>query len=65
MEAKDFAVGFRVQHPQVDIDLNQYGSHDYDLPAAAYKFNDIIAQKKDPKQLKSSWAEQKKGVAPR
>lgn len=37
MAAKDFAVGFRVQHPQVDIDLNQYGSHDYDLPAAAYK----------------------------
>lgn len=39
MEAKDFAVGFRVQHPQEFIDYSQYGrSNDKKLlPAAAYK----------------------------
>lgn len=39
MEAKDFAVGMRVQHPQEHIDYSQYGrdNHDNSLPAAAYK----------------------------
>lgn len=37
MEAKDFAVGFRVQHPQNQIDYNQYGRDDLNLPAASYK----------------------------
>ncbi len=39
MEAKDFAVGFRVQHPQEFIDKNQYGCSNLDgkLPAASYK----------------------------
>jgi len=39
MEAKDFAVGFRVQHPQEFIDKSQYGRENTDgaLPVAAYK----------------------------
>lgn len=39
MEAKDFAVGMRVQHPQELIDASQYGKENLDkgLPAAAYK----------------------------
>lgn len=39
MEAKDFAVGFRVQHPQEFIDKSQYGRTNTDgaLPVAAYK----------------------------
>ncbi len=38
MQAKDFAVGFRVEHPQDVIDLSQYGrSRGDSLPAAAYK----------------------------
>lgn len=39
MEAKDFAVGFRVQHPQEFIDMGQYGRDNTNglLPAAAYK----------------------------
>ena len=39
MEAKDFAVGFRVQHPQEMIDYGQYGKDNKDgkLPAATYK----------------------------
>ncbi|MCR4704803.1 MAG: NAD(P)-binding protein [Lachnospiraceae bacterium] len=38
MQAKDFAVGFRVEHPQETIDLAQYGQKRGDLlPAAAYK----------------------------
>lgn len=38
MEAKAFAVGIRMEHPQEMIDLAQYGSgHDSNLPAAAYK----------------------------
>ena len=39
MEAKDFAVGFRVQHPQPFIDYSQYGRDNSDnmLPAASYK----------------------------
>lgn len=39
MEAKDFAVGMRVQHPQKLIDRAQYGDVDEKilLPAAAYK----------------------------
>lgn len=38
MEAKSFAVGFRVEHPQADINLQQYGDiYDKKLPAAPYK----------------------------
>ena len=38
MEAKSFAVGFRVEHPQAEINLVQYGEKYADkLPAAPYK----------------------------
>ena len=37
MESKDFAVGFRVEHPQDFIDHSQYGRARGDLPTAAYK----------------------------
>ncbi|MBQ7956154.1 MAG: FAD-dependent oxidoreductase [Lachnospiraceae bacterium] len=37
MEAKSFAVGFRVEHPQKMIDYNQYGKEKGSLPTAAYK----------------------------
>lgn len=39
MEAKDFAVGFRVQHPQTFIDNSQYGRENTDgrMPVASYK----------------------------
>ncbi len=37
MESKDFAVGFRVEHPQDFIDHSQYGRDRGDLPTAAYK----------------------------
>ena len=38
MTAKDFAVGIRVQHPQDEIQLAQYGCVDYGrLPVADYK----------------------------
>ena len=38
MEAKSFAVGFRVQHPQRMINLAQYGVEESEaLPAAPYK----------------------------
>lgn len=39
MEAKDFAVGMRVQHPQKYIDFTQYGRNNSDgkLPASSYK----------------------------
>ncbi len=38
MEAKSFAVGFRVEHPQALIDTAQYGRDKGDLlPAASYK----------------------------
>lgn len=39
MEAKAFAVGYRVSHPQSMIDINQYGveGSELNLPAASYK----------------------------
>lgn len=37
MLAKDFAVGFRVEHPQRFINLHQYGIDREDLPVAPYK----------------------------
>lgn len=38
MEAKSFAVGFRVEHPQEMINFNQYGEkYAAELPAAPYK----------------------------
>ena len=38
MEAKSFAVGFRIEHPRQFIDITQYGLEYYEkLPAATYK----------------------------
>lgn len=37
MEAKAFAVGLRVEHPQGLINFSQYGDWETPLPAAAYK----------------------------
>lgn len=37
MEAKSFAVGLRVEHPQQMINQNQYGAAAEYLPAASYK----------------------------
>ena len=35
--SKPFAIGLRIQHPQKMINKSQYGSNDYNLPAASYK----------------------------
>ena len=37
MEAKEFAVGFRIEHPQEFISRQQYGESYRSLPPAAYK----------------------------
>ncbi len=37
MEAKPFAAGVRIEHPQTMIDLSQYGRARESLPPAAYK----------------------------
>ncbi len=37
MEAKNFAVGFRVEHPQEMIDCAMYGKKASNLPASSYK----------------------------
>lgn len=37
MEAKNFAVGFRVEHPQEMINETLYGKQNMDMPAAPYK----------------------------
>lgn len=37
MEAKNFAVGFRVEHPQKMINDALYGNQDQDMPASPYK----------------------------
>ncbi len=37
MEAKNFAVGFRVEHPQQMINDVLYGNQSHDMPAAPYK----------------------------
>ena len=37
MEAKNFAVGFRVEHPQTMINNVLYGKQDIPMPAAPYK----------------------------
>lgn len=37
MQAKEFAVGFRIEHPQDFIDVSQYGRQTPLLPAASYK----------------------------
>ncbi len=45
MEAKPFAVGLRVEHPQEQINIGQYGPvHAAELPAALYK---LTASAKD------------------
>ena len=48
MEAKDFAVGMRVQHPQALIDVSQYGrdNSDQKLPSASYKLADKTSVKR-------------------
>ncbi|MBE5909600.1 NAD(P)/FAD-dependent oxidoreductase [Pseudobutyrivibrio sp.] len=37
MESKDFAVGFRIEHPQIDISRSMYGPRFDELEPAAYK----------------------------
>ena len=37
MEAKPFAVGLRIEHPQEMINESQYGKNHYKLPPASYK----------------------------
>ena len=37
MANKPFAMGIRIQHPQTDINISQYGTADASLPAADYK----------------------------
>ncbi len=37
MEAKNFAVGFRVEHPQSMINEAMYGNQSIDMPASPYK----------------------------
>ena len=45
MEAKSFAVGLRVEHPQDLIDRSQYGEeYPEDLPPASYK---VASQNKE------------------
>ncbi len=50
MEAKPFAVGFRVQHPQRFINETQYGSFETPLGAAPYK---LTAKAKDGRSVYS------------
>ncbi|MDO5715256.1 MAG: FAD-dependent oxidoreductase [Tissierellia bacterium] len=37
MEAKPFAVGFRIEHPQLKINQEQYGQRYQELPPASYQ----------------------------
>lgn len=47
MEPKSFAVGFRVEHPQEDINRGQYGDIYYKkLPAAPYKVTTNLQNKR-------------------
>ena len=47
MEAKSFAVGFRVEHPQDEVNLLQYGEKHYkELPAAPYKVTANLANRR-------------------
>lgn len=46
MEAKAFALGFRVEHPQEAIDLAQYGKLDPSLPPAPYKLTKTLADRR-------------------
>ncbi len=46
MEAKAFAVGFRIEHPQEMIDAVQYGSSNLPLPVSAYKLSRTIPEGK-------------------
>lgn len=39
MKAKEFAVGFRIEHPQEWLGRHQYGDFYKDLPAASYKLS--------------------------
>ena len=43
MEAKAFAVGVRIEHPQAMIQASQYGANcPYELPAASYKLTRCV-----------------------
>ncbi len=42
MQAKEFAVGLRVEHPQAMIDASQYGSADAGLPPSPYKVSHTL-----------------------
>lgn len=47
MEPKSFAVGFRVEHPQREINLTQYGErYAGELPAAPYKLTANLESKR-------------------
>ena len=46
MEAKPFALGIRIQHPQKMIDENQYGSNYKLLPRASYKLTYTSSNKR-------------------
>ncbi len=46
MEAKEFAVGFRIEHPQSMIDNVQYGENSFSLPVSAYKLSRTVPQGK-------------------
>jgi len=47
MEAKAFAVGIRIEHPQSMIDISQYGQASSDsLPVASYKLTTQTKEKK-------------------
>jgi len=46
MEAKSFAVGLRVEHPQKLITMSQYGTLDKALPTAAYKLTAQVSEKR-------------------
>ena len=46
MEAKSFAVGLRMEHPQSMIDCSQYGRTGAGLPPASYKLTRQTSQKR-------------------
>lgn len=55
MEAKPFAVGVRVMHPQSMIDHDQYkgAEKQYDLPAASYKLTAQVGEGQDARSVYS------------
>jgi len=47
LEAKPFALGVRVEHPQPFINKSQYGNTKFDLPAAAYSLRAQVGDSSD------------------